>query len=340
MQPARISALEWEAGSESVEDGQMARILGLDEASVAELSHGRSRFMAPDGEGPAEIAARASRRLLQRCNLEADAVDLIIFSTNTPDLVFPGSACLLQAALETEGTPCLDVRSQCTGFIAALEIARSYIACGSYARILLVTGEVPSHQNRMDGTAPELACMTGDSAAVALVEPARASDGQEGRILACRQRVDGARFDEFWCEMPACRLYRGNDFGDRARVNAEALSMGRIFPRLDRERARETALNKIPGILDEAIAESGLTPAGIDALLVAHVDPLVEDELRTALADRAARVVVSDHAYSYSASLPAALVRERAAGQVQAGETVAMVTAGQGASWGAAVVRA
>lgn len=337
---ARIAALEWEAGSEPVEDSQLARILGIDESAVTELSRGRTRFIAPDGEGPTEIAARASRRLLERCSLEADELDLIIFSTNTPDIVFPGSACLLQAALETEVTPCLDVRSQCTGFIAALEIARSYIACGSYTRILLVTGEVPSHQNRMDGASAELACMTGDSAAVALVEAVSASDRGEGRILSCRQRVDGARYDEFWCEMPSCRRHRSNEFSDRARVTAEGLANGALFPKLDRKRARETAVGKIPGILDEAIADSGLTPAGIDALLVAHVDPLVEDELKDALGDRASRVVVSDHAYSYSASLPATLVREKAAGRIQPGETVAMVTAGQGASWGAAVVRA
>lgn len=333
MVEARLSGVEWEPAAEAVDDASLARLLGVDASVPERLSGGRVRHLAPDGEGPSDMAARAARRLLERRAIAAGKLDLILFSTNTPDIVFPGSACLLQAALEGPVVACLDIRSQCTGFIAALVLARAYVACGGYERILVAAGEVPSHQNRFDGVASELACLTADGAAVALVE---AGEGR-GRILACRQRVDGRRHREFWCEAPASRNLVSDGVARGQRLTRQMFEAGSLYPTIDLEATRATALQNVPRVFDEALANAGLET--VDALMLAHVDPRVEAELAEILAARAGRVITGDHVYSYSASLPAALARALDRGAVSEGETVAMATAGQGASWGAAVVR-
>ncbi len=329
----RIAGIEWEPAAEAVDDAGMARLLGVEPGLVAELGRGRVRHLAPDGEGSCDIALRAARRLIDGAGLTVEDLDLILFSTNSPDIVFPGSACLLQAALECPTIPCLDIRAQCTGFIAALELAGAFVSGGTYARVLVATGEVPSHQNRMDGTDPELACLTADAAAVALVEGGQGA----GAVLACEQRVDGRRYREFWCEYPACRRLKGGEFTDRGRIDRSLFEENLMFPTIDFDKTAATALENVPAVLEVALAEAGLERA--DALILAHVDPRVEEQLGERLAARADRVLPSDHVYAYSASLPAALARAVRSGAVESGETVALATAGQGASWGAVVVR-
>ncbi|RMD84755.1 MAG: 3-oxoacyl-ACP synthase, partial [Candidatus Dadabacteria bacterium] len=159
MRTARITGLEVELAPEAVADETLAAEIGIALENVRTWSHGRERFFAPDGTGPADLAAAAARRLLQAASLDPRDLDLIVFATNTPDLTFPGSACLLQAQLDAAPVGCLDVRCQCCGFLVAAELAADLVGLGTYGRVLVAAGEVPSHQNRFDGVDAELACM-------------------------------------------------------------------------------------------------------------------------------------------------------------------------------------
>jgi 3-oxoacyl-[acyl-carrier-protein] synthase III len=112
---------------------------------------------------------------------------------------------------------------------------------------------------------------------------------------------------------------------------------GRIFPVVDFDGARHTAATHIPEVLDLALAEAGLPQ--VDAGIVAHVDPETEVVVQERLGDRVGRFIARDELYSYSASLPVALAGVIASGALTEGETLALMTAGSGASWGAAVLR-
>jgi 3-oxoacyl-[acyl-carrier-protein] synthase III len=94
---------------------------------------------------------------------------------------------------------------------------------------------------------------------------------------------------------------------------------------------------ELPGLLDRALDEASLKT--VDVVLVAHLDPQTEDALALSLGSECGRVIHSDLLYGVGASLPLALARETEAGRIGAGESVALLTAGSGASWGAAVLR-
>ena len=57
------------------------------------------------------------------------------------------------------------------------------------------------------------------------------------------------------------------------------------------------------------------------------------------LGDKAGRIIDQRYAYTLSAALPMALADMLADGQLQPGQSLALLTAGSGASWGAAVVK-
>ena len=333
MNRARIAALAGGRPATNIDDDTLARTLGVDGAHVRGLSRGLTRASAPDGEGPSNLAAPLASAALASAGVTPSDVGIIVFATTTPDMTFPGSACLLQALLGVKNQACVDVRSQCTGFLTALDVASRFVATGAYERALVAAGDVPTHVNRYDGETPELAILTGDGAAVALLE--RGSG--RGEILSTVTRTDGTRYREFWCEFPASRHLVRRNAARGERVTRDAFLAGALYPRADFAALRKTALAEVPKIADEALARANVQRA--DALLVAHVDPTVEDALAESLASRAGRVLRRRAAYSFGSTLPLMLAEFDREGEVRAGETIALVTGGAGASWGAAVIK-
>ncbi len=333
MNSVSVCGVEAELPSVVVSDGELAGLCGLPEQEVQRYSRGRTRLESPDGEGPTALATRAAKRLLTARGLDAADIDFVVFATNTPDMFFPGSGCLLQDALGCRTVGSLDVRSQCTGFLVALDVARRFVTTGTYRRVLVAAADTPSHVNARDGRSPGLTCAMGDAAAVALVERGE----QQGNILGIAVHTDGSRVSDYCCEYPASRHFEGPELALRNRLPVAAVAAGKHFPTADFAALREIALTRVPQVFEEALAKAGCR--NVDVALVAHVDPDVERELGVAIGERAGRVVTSDLLYSGGASLPVLLSRAVASGSVLSGETVAMLTSGAGVSWGAAILR-
>jgi 3-oxoacyl-[acyl-carrier-protein] synthase-3 len=55
----------------------------------------KERRILADGLGTSDMAVEAVNGLLQKRGITASEIDLIIFCTVTPDMVFPSSACVL-----------------------------------------------------------------------------------------------------------------------------------------------------------------------------------------------------------------------------------------------------
>lgn len=333
MRKVRITSLEAELPSAVVRDAELAAEFGLPLDVVAAWSQGRERRESPDGEGPGALAARAASRALASRSLEPKDIDFLVFATNTPDMFFPGSACVLQRELPFRTVGSLDVRSQCTGFLSALDVGRRFVATGMYGRVLVAAGDTPSHFNRRDGGTPELSCAMSDAAAVALLE---AGDG-DGEILAVETHSDGSRHRDWWCEFPASRHREGDAIRGRNRLPDEKAAQGLHFPTANLDRLREHALANMPAAFAGALAKAGV--ASVDATFVAHLDRRVEAELPALLGAAAGRIEVPDFLYPGGPALPVLLARAKATGRVKGGQTVALATAGAGVTWGCGVVK-
>lgn len=105
------------------------------------------RRFCREGEGTAELAARAARLLLERSGTRPADVDAILFASVTPSHLYsPPDAALLQHEL---GIPVLDggapremkgadVSLACSSWVTSLMLAYSLIRAGMARRVLLV----------------------------------------------------------------------------------------------------------------------------------------------------------------------------------------------------------
>ena len=113
---ARIDLRQRNGGEGVVGGGAEQRRAGGGDGRKQVLDRRRDVAQGPDlgGEGPGP-----------------GDVDLILVATTTPDMVFPSTACILQAKLGIKQGAAFDVQAVCTGFIYALATADSEASTGA-----------------------------------------------------------------------------------------------------------------------------------------------------------------------------------------------------------------
>src|ERR1700685_1536523 len=104
----------------------------------------RQRHMAADGETTCDLAEHAARAAMESAGVAANEIELIVFGTTTPDIIFPSSACLLQNRLGANGCAAFDVNAACSGFIYALSVADKFIRSGTVKTALVIGAETLS----------------------------------------------------------------------------------------------------------------------------------------------------------------------------------------------------
>src|SRR6185312_9223825 len=137
----------------------------------------RQRHIAASDEETSDLALFAAREALAAGSLAPQDIDLIIVATTTPDVVFPSTACILQAKLGARGGPAFDVQAVCSGFVYALAIADRIVAGGGARNALVVGAEI--YSRILDWNDRGTCVLFGDGAGAVVLKPAA-----EPRILS------------------------------------------------------------------------------------------------------------------------------------------------------------
>ncbi|MCB0533384.1 MAG: ketoacyl-ACP synthase III [Lewinellaceae bacterium] len=97
------------------------------------------RWCGPD-ESTADLCERAARLALERAGIDAEALDLIVLATDTPEFISPSTAAVLQHRIGAHRAGTFDVNTACAGFVTALDIGAKYIRADENYRHILVLG--------------------------------------------------------------------------------------------------------------------------------------------------------------------------------------------------------
>jgi 3-oxoacyl-[acyl-carrier-protein] synthase-3 len=326
-----VVALGWgtELPSTIITNEELAGALGQSAAALESTTGVRTRRRAGAGLGPSDLATSAARRALDAAGLGPDDVDLIVFATLSSDIAFPGSGCFLQDKLGCRTVGAIDIRSQCSGFLAGLATADAFVRAGRSERVLVCCGEV--HSSALDYS-PRGASITprfGDGAGVVLVGP-----GEPSALRSCVLHNDPVDFERFWCEFPASRHLP-------ARMDRAAFTAGRHYYVLDAPGLAGQARETLASVTDEALAAAGTSKDQITLFLVHYVDPRVALEAAERAALPPDRTVATAAAAGHisSAGLPIAIGEALAAGRLRSGDLVCCAAFGAGIAWGGAVLR-
>jgi 3-oxoacyl-[acyl-carrier-protein] synthase-3 len=91
--------------------------------------------------GTSDMAVIAVNELLQKRGIAAEEIDLIIFCTTTPDMVFPATANVLAHKIGAVNAWGYDLNAACSGFLFGLATGAQFIEAGKHQNVLVVGGD-------------------------------------------------------------------------------------------------------------------------------------------------------------------------------------------------------
>ncbi|MBU3663347.1 MAG: ketoacyl-ACP synthase III [Bacteroidetes bacterium] len=138
------------------------------------------------GLATSDMGVEAVNGLLKKRGIGADEIDLIIFATVTPDLIFPSSACILADKIGAKNAFGYDLMAACSGFLFSLETGARFIESGKYKKVLVVGGDKMS--SIIDYSDRNTCIIFGDGCGAALLEPNEEGYGIIDSVL----KIDGS----------------------------------------------------------------------------------------------------------------------------------------------------
>ena len=100
-------------------------------AGIAKMSGIRNRRVVAPGQCASDLAVAAARRLLEEKQVDPATIDLIVFTSQTPDFRTPATAARLQAELGiAERCSAFNMNQACAAFIFTMQVAHSLLVAG------------------------------------------------------------------------------------------------------------------------------------------------------------------------------------------------------------------
>ena len=283
----------------------------------------RQRHIAAEGQTTVDLGERAARRALEAAGVEASEVDLIVFGTTTPDLVFPNCGALLQARLGLHGCPALGLEAACSGFIYALSVADKFVRLGEAKCALVVGAETLSRI--VDWTDRSTAIIFGDGAGAVVLKPS-----DEPGILSTHLHADGSYVDLLHCPV-----------GPSKGFTHDAQGRLEMFIRMTGNEIFKVAVKSLGALVDETLAANGLDQSALDWLVPhqANIRIIQATAKKLDMPMEKVIVTVQDHGNTSAASVPLALDAGVRDGRIKRGDLILLEAFGGGLTWGSALIR-
>ncbi|NIJ68083.1 beta-ketoacyl-ACP synthase III [Xanthomonas sp. 60] len=279
------------------------------------------RHIAADGQTTSDLGYQAALRALEAAGIEASQLDMIVVGTTTPDLIFPSTACLIQARLGAVGCPAFDVNAACSGFVFALSVADKFIRAGDARHVLVIGAETLTRI--VDWTDRTTCVLFGDGAGAVVLK----ADEETG-ILSTHLHSDGSKKELLW-----------NPVGISAGFGEDGRTTGAI--QMKGNDVFKYAVKALDSVVDETLEANALTKGDLDWLIPhqANLRIIEATAKRLELSMDQVVVTVDKHGNTSSGSVPLALDAAVRSGRVQRGQLLLLEAFGGGFTWGSALIR-
>jgi len=305
-----------------ISNDELALTVDTSDAWIVERTGIRQRHIAAAGELTSDLAAAAARAALASAGVAAEALDLIVVATSTPDHTFPACATAVQRKLGAVRAAAFDVQAVCSGFIYALAVTDGFLVTGRAKTALVIGAETFSRL--LDWQDRSTCVLFGDGAGAVVLRAESATGTPFDRgILATHLGSDGRHYDDLHV-----------DGGPSSTGTTGHLRMN------GREVFRH-AVQTLSAASLRVLEEAGFGADDVDWLVPHQANRRILDAVAKRLGIPGERVVmtVDRHANTSAASIPLALADAAAAGRFQPGQLLLLNAMGGGFTWGAALVR-
>lgn len=328
---ARIAGTGLYAPKRIIDNEEAARIAGEDISEFMEALGIEKRRRVTENESTTNLATEAGRKAIADAGMEADDIDLLIVSTDTPDIISPQTAASTAGELGLrKWVPFFDINSSCTGFVFATEVAVNMIRGNpDFKNILVISAYCMSKFAPMEKG--KFYTVFADGAGAAIFS---ATEKENTGYLISHLMGDGTEWDRLG-------VYVG---GTRFPATVERLEgKGEVAPGLTFFRGE--LLNRNPDlwpeIIQAALQKIGLKKEDVDRYIFTQINlssiKLTCENL--GIPFEKTHNIMSEYGYTGNACIIMALDDARRNGQVKEGDLVCLTAAGVGYTMGTVLLK-
>lgn len=275
------------------------------------------RHWCKDEESTADLCIEASKVALERADLTAETLDLIIIATDTPEFISPATAAVVQHRLGAIKAGVFDLNAACAGFVTALDVATNYLKANPRFHHILVVGAyaMSKYLNKDD---KKTVTLFADGAGAVILS----RGNNNGKHLGSYLYAQGHYFD-------GMGIYAGgtkNPISKKTIDNKDHLLkfIYKYPPDLNKQEWTKMIL--------ELCSQAGLKPEEIDRFFITqiNVNSISQTMEGLNLSKNKAHVITDRYGYTGSACIPMALDDALQRGLVEKGNTVFFISSGGG----------
>ncbi len=284
----------------------------------------KERRIAAADEFTSDLASKAALLAMERANITAEQIDLIIVATITPDMPFPSTACLVQQKIGATRAAAFDIEAACSGFIFGLEIGQQFIMSRTYETVLVLGAEKLS--TIVNWKDRNTCVLFGDGAGAAILQHRPEAHG----LLTACMGSDGSKADLL--SMPGG--------GSRCPASVESLASGQHFLRMEGKETFKSAVNAMYNAAQEALRRCEIDITQIKCVIPHQANRRIIDAVGERLEVTPEQLFINLEKYGNTSAASVAIALDEAvtSGRIHRGDLVLLVVFGAGLTWGAAVI--
>ncbi len=326
MTKARITGTGSYLPQRVLSNADLEKIVNTSDDWIVSRTGMKERRIAAADEFPSDMGFIAAEKALKAARVGPEEIDLIICATVTPDYIFPGLACLLQAKLKATRAAAADIQAACTGFIYALFQAKAYVESGMCRHVLIVAAEKLS--SIVDYKDRSTCVLFGDGASACVVSA-------EGRGLSIRDIDIGADG-----EVAALLMLPAG--GSRMPASESTVSQGMHYLKMEGKEVFKHAVRRMEISSKTCLDRAGLREDEISWFVPHQANMRIIEALAKRFHVPMERVFLTIHKYgnTSASSVGIALDELIRTHTLQIGENVLLTAFGGGLTWGSAVLTA
>jgi len=288
----------------------------------------RERHVAAPEQATSDLAVEAAKDALANRGMDASELDAIIVCTVTPDMLFPGTACLVQHKIGASKVWGFDLIAACSGFLYGLTTGASLVRSGIHKRVLVIGADT---MTRIIDYQDRATCILfGDGAGAMLIEPC-GPDEQELGFIDFIGEIDGSGGE--FLKMPAG--------GSRLPASAETVAKRQHYVHQEGQQVFKYAVRKMQEVSETLLARNGFTSKDLTLLIPHQANRRIIDATVEKLGLSSDQVVINVERYGNTTAGTIGLAANDAckSGRLKKGDLVLFAAVGAGYTVGASLWR-
>ncbi len=268
--------------------------------------------------GTSDMGAKAVEGLLKKRGIGAEEIDMIIFCTTTPDMVFPASANILAHKVGAINAWGYDLNAACSGFLFGLATGSQFIESGKHKKVLVVGGDkMSSIINHKDRTS---CIIFGDGCGAVLLEPNTEGYGVIDSIL----KSDGSG-GPYLCQKAG---------GSLRPASHETVDNDEHFLHQEGQAVFKFAVTNMADVAAEIMEKNNLTSENVDWLVPHQANKRIIDATSNRCGIDSEKVMINIEKYGNTTNGTIPLCLWEWESKLKKGDNLILAAFGGGFTWG------